>query len=60
VLFDAPAEVMAGALAGLDAEFGSVSGCLLQRCGLTPGELDALRANLLVDDAKLGQTFGLA
>ncbi|MDT7707265.1 MAG: protein-tyrosine phosphatase [Pseudonocardiales bacterium] len=48
VLFDAPADVMAGALAELDAEFGSAPGYLLQQCGLSREDLDVLRANLLV------------
>ncbi len=47
VLFDAPAEVMAGALAGLDAEFGSVSAYLQHECGLTTEELGSLEVNLL-------------
>ncbi len=49
VLFDAPAAVMAAALDALVAEFGSVAGYLERAGGLRPPELDALRANLLVD-----------
>jgi protein-tyrosine phosphatase len=48
LLFDSPAPAMAQALAGLDAEFGSVAGFLADRCGLSHDELAALRANLLV------------
>jgi protein-tyrosine phosphatase len=48
VLFDAPAEVMAGALAGLDAEFGSVRAYLQRECGITTKELGSLEVNLLV------------
>jgi protein-tyrosine phosphatase len=46
-LFDSPAESMETALAGLDEEFGSVSAFLVERCGLGPGELAALRRNVL-------------
>jgi len=48
VLFDAPADVMAGALAELDAEFGSVPAYLHRECGLTAEELGSLGVNLLV------------
>jgi protein-tyrosine phosphatase len=48
-LFDSPAAAMAGALAGLDDEFGSVTGFLAERCGLTADELASLRENLLVE-----------
>jgi protein-tyrosine phosphatase len=48
-LFDSPAAAIEEALAGLDAEFGSVPRFLTGRCGLTRGDLDALRANLLVE-----------
>lgn len=48
VLFDAPADVMAGALAGLDAEFGSVPAYLQRECGLSAEELGSLGVNLLV------------
>jgi protein-tyrosine phosphatase len=47
-LFDSPAAAMEEALAGLDAEFGSVGHFLTERCGLTRGDLESLRANLLV------------
>ena len=47
-LFDSPAAAMAEALAGLDAEFGSVAGFLTARCGLARSDLAALRAALLV------------
>jgi protein-tyrosine phosphatase len=49
ILFDTPADAMAGTLGGLDAEFGSVTAYLRHQCGLTPRELEALRANLLAD-----------
>jgi protein-tyrosine phosphatase len=48
-LFDSPAAAMEDALAGLDAEFGSVEVYLTDRCGLTRDDLESLRANLLVE-----------
>jgi protein-tyrosine phosphatase len=48
LLFDSPAEAMAAALAGLDAEFGSVAGFLVDRCGVARSGIEALRATLLV------------
>jgi protein-tyrosine phosphatase len=48
LLFDSPAAAMEEALAGLDAEFGSVPRFLADRCGLTRHDVDSLRANLLV------------
>jgi protein-tyrosine phosphatase len=48
-LFDTPADTMAATLAGLDAEFGSVTTYLRHQCGVTPRELEALRMHLLVD-----------
>ncbi len=47
VLFDTPAAAMGGALAGLDAEYGSVPAYLRQCCGVTGADLDALRAHLV-------------
>jgi protein-tyrosine phosphatase len=49
LLFGAPAEAMATALDRLDAEFGSVAGYLTQAGGLEQDVLQALRANLLVE-----------
>lgn len=47
LLFDSPAPAMEEALAGLDAEFGSVTGFLDARCGITQDHVDALRRGLL-------------
>lgn len=47
LLFDSPPAAMDRALAGLDAEFGSVADYLARRCGVTGGHLAALRENLL-------------
>lgn len=46
-MFDTPASAMEAALGGLDGEFGSVEGYLTDRGGVTRGDLDALRVNLL-------------
>ncbi|MCE0761965.1 tyrosine-protein phosphatase [Pseudonocardia kujensis] len=46
-LFDSPAAAMEEALTGLDVECGSVTGFLVDRCGVTWSEIDSLRANLL-------------
>jgi protein-tyrosine phosphatase len=49
MLFDSPAAAMETALTGLEEDYGSVTAYLEREGGLGPGELAALRANLLVE-----------
>lgn len=47
LLFDSPGAAMAAALAGLDAEHGSVTSYLERECGVTRSDVESLRAHLL-------------